>query len=311
MNKWFYLMVLLLPVGFGCSRSSEPVLDGMLPTVVATTTIVGDVVARVGGEEIELHVLLPYDVDPHDSIFRPADMVKVANAALVFVNGGGLEGQLDRLLAAAGDVTRIVSLDKGVPTRCLHAHGEHAAHHDHDHGFDPHFWTDPANVMIWTRTITDALTALAPEHEALFEERATAYIAELEELDRWIETRVALVPTAQRKLVTDHLSMGYFADRYGFTQVGVIIQSFDSMAQPAAGEVAALIDRLRAHEVPAIFIGSSINPSLATRIAADTQVKLVVMPSGALTAPDGLAPTYIDYMRHIVNAIVDHLQPAG
>ena len=303
----------LCGVGLGCGRTAERGDDGPLK-VVATTTIVGDIVARVGGDAIAVYSLLPYEADPHDYIFRPADVARAIDADVLFINGAGLEGHLNRLVAQAARDTTIVSLERGIPIRALDPyHGHYHEQGDHTHSEacvhgdgDPHYWEDPHNVMIWARTIAEALTAHRPELAGVFDARAEALIAELAGLDEWIREQVALIPPERRKLVTDHLSLGYFADRYGFKQVGVILRSFDSMAQPSAREVGRLIDTLNELDVPALFVGDA-NPGLASQIAADTDTAMVVLQHGSLTAPDGAAPDYFAYMRYNVEALVRHL----
>lgn len=310
----FYVVVAcMLGLLTGCGRVGPLSDDGPL-RVVATTTIVGDVVANVGGDAIDLHVLIPPGTDPHHAIFRPADLALASDAHLVFINGGRLEGQIDRLLRNVGDPDRIVSLDRNIAARRAHdhhhhhdhGHGHHHHHHHHD-DVDPHFWTDPHNVMIWADTIAAALTEHRPELADEFAARAAAYQEQLRELDAWILERVAQLPESNRRLVTDHLSLGYFADRYGFEQAAVILPSFDTMAQPAARHVASVIEAIRAQNVPAIFIGAAVNPALASQIARDTGTQLVVLPSDSLTTADGPAPDYLSYMRMIVDALIDNL----
>lgn len=279
------------------------------PLIVATTTIVGDIVRRVAGDAIRLQVLVPPNADPHDYIFRPADMVAAAEAELVFVNGAGLEGHMDRLIRGVLRPERIVSLAQGIPVRHFeepdaHAHGDDCVHDD----IDPHFWTNPRNVMVWSHTIATALSRLSPEEGPAFDARAKELVEDLDTLDSWIEEQLAGIAPEHRLLVTDHHALGYFADRYGFEVAGVVIKSLDSVAQPSARDLAALIDSIRARQVPVIFVGSTVNPQLATQIARDAGVTLVPIYSGALSDAGGEAPDYFSYMRHTVSAIAKHLK---
>jgi len=282
------------------------------PRVVVTTTIIADLVDHIGGDSIQLVTLFPYDADPHDYIFRPADMVAVAAADLIFVNGGGLEGQLQRVLDQAAHPDRVIDLSKGVPVR----HFDGLAGHSHADGgedcdatsTDPHFWTDPTIVQLWVGTIAAQLGSLLPDQIDVFNQRAALLKTDLDELDDWIREHVLSVAEARRLLVTDHLTLGYFADRYGFTQKGVVIPSFDSMAQPSARHLAQLTQALRQYDVPAIFIGETVNPQLVRQLARDTGTEMVTIYSGSLSPPDGPAGTYLDYMRHNVAVIVSHLK---
>jgi len=301
-------------VGCGGPDRERTDPDGPL-RVTATTTIVGDMVQRIGGDEIALRVLLPLGADPHGYIFRPADMAAVADADLLFINGGGLEGHLDRLLQAAGSSTESVSLACGISARPLpaaareHTHDNGHEHcHTHTHGgMDPHFWFDPHNMMIWCNTIAEALSKWMPEHQADFEARAAAVQTELRALDEWIEEQVERIPPERRVLVADHHMLGYFADRYGFEEVGVILPSFDSMAQASARHLGRLTNQLRAQSVPAIFVGMNVNPTLAERVSEDTGTPLVRIHLESLTEPDGTAPDYFAMMRYNVQKMVEYL----
>lgn len=305
----------------GCGDPTREQVDGDGPLrVAATTTIVGDMVERIGGDAIALRVLLPRGADPHGYIFRPVDMAAVADADLLFINGGGLEGHLERLLQAAGNTTETVSLAHGIDHRlftdqCDSCHSHHHDHedapghtHQHDRGaIDPHFWFDPHNMMIWCDTIAVALGQWMPAHAAVFQERAAAVQAELRELDEWITEQVARIPPTRRVLVTDHQTFGYFARRYGFEEVGVILPSFDSMAQASARHLGRLTKQLREQAVPAIFIGMNVNPTLAERVSEDTGIPVIRVHLESLTGPDGTAPDYFAMMRYNVQQMVDHL----
>ncbi len=302
------LMAVSVLLFASCGRLADETRDDTRPRIVATTTIVGDIVGRIAGADMRLDVLTPPGADPHDYIFRPVDMVRATDADLIFINGAGLEGHLNRLLHNVAHAARVVDLSQGIPVR----HFEGPPHDKHDHhcegdAVDPHFWVDPTNVIIWSRTITDALSTLAPEQADVFAERRDALIAKLEELDQWIRKEVENVPREQRLLVTDHHAMGYFADRYGFEEAGVVIASFDSVAQPSAREMARLIETLRARRIPAIFVGVNVNPQVAAQVARDTGTYLVPLYSGSLSEPNGPAPDYFSYMRFNVSQIVEYL----
>jgi len=173
---------------------------------------------------------------------------------------------------------------------------------------DPHVWTDPNHMMIWARAIAEALTALAPHHEDVFAGRADALIDELRALDAWIKAQVAQIPPARRLLVTDHYSMGYFADRYGFEEAGVLIRSLDSAARPSARDLVRLMDDLKTRGISAIFVSRTVNPQLAEQMARDAGVALVPLYSGALSEAHEPAGDYMAYMRYNVEAMVKHLK---
>jgi manganese/iron transport system substrate-binding protein len=276
--------------------------------VVATTTIVADVVRQVGGDLVDVTTLLPAGTDPHSFEPRPQDAAAVADAKLVFANGAGLEEFLTPLVQSAGAQDRVVEVSQGITllTFSEEVHGS-VIGQDHTSG-DPHTWTDPKNVMTWVENITAALSKLDPEHASVYRSNADAYLAQLRDLDSWIRQQVQAVPAERRTLVTDHAILGYFAKEYGFEQVGTISVSFSSMATPSAQELAALEDAVRQYSVPAIFVGNSVNPALAEQVASDTGVKLVTFYTGSLSV-DNQADSYLKYMRYNVNAIVNALKP--
>jgi len=322
----FRVVVLLVVLGLalgGCRSAGTPeqgahldempalsaadLQEGERLRAVATTSIVGDVVRQVGGDQIDLQVLMPVGVDPHAFEPAPQDMARVADAHVMFASGAGLEVFLERLLDSAGRVAPVVPLSAGV--ELVDVAGEDDDH-DHDHGeADPHVWLDPNNVMIWTHNVEQSLSALDPAHADVYAANAAAYAAELATLDAWIREEVARVPAADRKLVTDHTSFTYLAQRYGFEQVGAVFPGYSTLSEPSARELAALEDAIRALDVRAIFVGITVNPDLADRIATDTGTALVTLYTGSLSGPSGPAATYIEFMRYNTEAIVNALMP--
>ncbi len=287
----------------GCAQSPSPTPAGDRLPVVATTTIVADVVRQVGGEAIELTVLVPAGVDPHAYEATPRDVARIGGARAVFANGAGLEQFLEPLLAGAGGEAEVISVSEGIELHQLGAPDEHG------HGeADPHVWTDPNNVIVWTHNIEAALSRLDAPHAGLYRANAEAYRGELRALDAWVREQVAQVPEDDRQLVTDHLAFGYFAGRYGFRQVGAVWPGSSTLAEPSAQELAALEEAIRRQGVKAVFVGATVNPGLAARITADTGTRLVTLHTGSLTPPGGEAGTYLDYVRHNVTAIVQALK---
>jgi len=291
---------------------TTPVTSSGKLTVLATTTLVGDVAANVGGEWIDLSVMMPAGVDPHSFEPAPADLGKVADADLVLVNGVAFETFLEKLLENAGDASKVIVVSDGIEMLILvEGADEHAtdAEHTDNHGeFDPHVWHDPNNVIIWTNNIAAALSERDPEHAAAFRANADTYIAELRALDSWIEEQVAQIPEANRRLVTEHGTLGYFAARYGFEIVGAAIPGFSTLAEPSAQELAALADDIRDLDVKAIFVGNTINANIASQIAQDTGIQLVPLFTDSLSPADGPAATYLDFMRYNVDAVVGALK---
>jgi len=316
MKRWLWIAAMLVVVTMVSACAGKPAVRGDKLSVVATTTLVGDVVAQVGGDVIDLTVLLPVGADPHVFDPSPQDMAKVADANVIFANGAGLEAFLERLLENAGGDADVIHVSEGLKFIEAEHHeddehedeDEHADEDHHHEGIDPHTWTDPNNVLRWVDNIEAALVRHDPAHAADYKANADAYRAQLRELDAWVRVQVAAIPAENRKLVTDHETFAYFAQRYGFEQVGAVVPGYSTAAQPSAQDLADLEDRIRAYGVKAVFVGSTVNPALAQRVAEDTGIKLVFLYTGSLTAPGGEADSYLSYVKYNVMAIVEGLR---
>jgi ABC-type Zn uptake system ZnuABC Zn-binding protein ZnuA len=280
--------------------------------VVATTTIVGDVVRNIGGDQIEVSTLLPVGADPHTYEATPQDAARLADAQLVFANGAGLEEFLTPLIRNAGARAEVVYVSDGIQLLDAQEQLDESGRAGEDGGGhpsgDPHTWFDPNNVMVWAENIEKKLSAVDPENAQIYAANSEKYRQELSDLDDWIRQQAAQIPEGERKLVADHTSFTYFADRYGFEQVGAVIPSYSTLSQPSAQDLAKMEDAIRNLGVKAIFVEHSVNSSLAQRVAQDTGVKLVSLYNGSLSGPDGPAGTYIDFMRYEVREMVRALQ---
>lgn len=310
-------MLLLGSLLLAACGNTSPAVSGDGLKVVASTTIIGDVVAQVGGDLISLTVMLPPGTDPHTFEPRPQDVAALSDAHVVVISGLGLEESLEPALEANAKGA-IVHASAGIEVLAFegeeHEEEEHEGEehegeesHAHEDG-DPHTWTDPNNVIIWTLNIAAALAEADPANADAYQVNAEAYIASLRDLDAWIRSEVAGIPPERRKLVTDHRAFGYFADEYGFEQVGALVGSFSTNASSSAQEIAALEDAIRAQNVPAVFVGTTVNPALAEQVAQDTGTQIVSVYTGSLTAPGGEADSYLAFMRYNVSAIVEALK---
>lgn len=184
---------------------------------------------------------------------------------------------------------------------------EHAENHHHEG--DPHFWLDPNMVIKYVENIRDGLSKVDPDGRETYAQNAAQYIEELNELDKWIQSQVEQIPVERRVLVTDHDTMGYFADQYGFTVTGAIIPSFSTGASPSAQELADLIDQIQDTGASAIFLDVAANPKLAEQIAGETGVTVVSdLHTHSVTASGGDAPSYLEMMRHNTRRIVEALK---
>ncbi len=295
------LVVIALSISISACETAPaaPTTDKI--TVVATTSILADVISRVGGDLVSVTPLVPPGANEHEYQPSPLDIAAVTDAALVFEVGLGLEEFMETIIDNAGTKIEPVIVSDGVATREFSGGGE-----EH-YSADPHVWMDPANVIVWTQNIASALGTYDPANRETYEANSLAYITELDALDAWITAEVEKIPLENRLLVTDHMLFGYFADKYGFSVAGAIIPSYSSVAEPSAKELAELEDAIRAQNVKVILVGNTVNPALAKRIADDTGTLLVEFYTGSLSEAGGPASTYIDYMRYNVNAIVSAL----
>ena len=302
MNRFFRPFILSI-VLFGlaaCGSGTPTAVTGGKLKVLATTSIVGDVVSQVGGDLIDLSVLMPVGTDPHDFQPRPQDAASLVDAQIIFSNGAGLEAFLQPMLDSTGTTGKLVEVSAGITLLPLPGGNGLAG--------DPHTWMDPNNVILWTQNIAAALSSADPAHAADYQANAKTYTAALQDLDAWIRTQVAQIPPQNRLLISDHAVLGYFAQQYGFTLEGTLTGSFSSDAAPSAQELAALENTIRQTGVKAIFVSEAVNQSLADQVAADTGIKAVWIYHATLTAPGGPAPSYLDFMRYNVNAIVNALK---
>jgi len=264
--------------------------------VVASFSIIGDLARQVGGDRVSVVTIVGPDGDAHVYEPSPADGRNIAKARLIFVNGLGFEGWLERLIAAAKSKGEIFALGSGVAAR----KGEE--------GQDPHAWQDVANAKVYVEAIREALTAADPEGAQVYKANADAYLAKLDALDAEIRQAIAALPKERRRVVSTHDAFGYFAARYGVDFIAP--QGVSTEAEVSARDVARIIDAVRAHKVAAVFVENIADPRLAKRIASETGARVGgVLYSDALSNAKGDGATYIDMMRHNVRELTKALAP--
>ena len=262
--------------------------------VVATFSILGDFVKNVGGDRVAVVTLVGPNGNAHVYAPSPGDAKKVADAKVVFVNGLGFEGWLERLVKASGTKAPIVVATTGIKPR--ERAGDHD--HDHDHGrADPHAWQSVANAKIYVANIHNALIAADPAGKDTYHANAAAYLAELDALEREVRDVVAKIPPDRRRVVTSHNAFGYFQDAYGISFTAP--QGVSTEAEASAKDVAAIISQIRKQKAAAVFLENVTDPRLVEQIARETGAKVGgTLYSDALTDDKGDAPTYVDLIRH-------------
>jgi len=283
------------------SACSSPATDSpkSVPVVVASTTFLADIAQNVAGDRIQVEALLPYGADAHSYQPIPQDVVKIADSNLLIVNGADYEHFLEDIIQSAGGERMVVEASAGLSLR---------KDTGSEHGVDPHLWLDPNNVVIYVENIRDGFVKFDPEGADVYRANADDYIAQLNLLDGWITEQVASIPAERRLLITNHDSLGYFAERYGFTVIGTVVEGTSSNAAPSAQQMAALIDQIRATGAPAVFLDAAESPTLANQIASDAGVKVVTDLHFSSLTDGPPAGTYIDMMKHNVSQIVEALR---
>lgn len=374
-------VILLLSGGGPLLRAQAEPLQ-----IVASSSILADVAARVAGEAAQVTSLMPLYADPHSYTPAPRDLVTLAEADAILVVGAGLEENLTVTLEDIAADSPLVTVSRcvnilpfgvgtfdeadlhadhpddddhlsGIAAQCAAHHAElegllryyagaeqahdaeHDAEHDDEHhpdslgmlytlacgghddgdhagaaddhaagGCDPHVWTDPHNVMLWTLLIRDTLHELDPANGRTYAANAAAYLEELNDLvENEVEPLLASIPPENRRLVTNHLAFSYYARAFDLEMVGTVIPGASTLAEPSAAEIAALIGAIRGSSIPAVFAETTANPTLAEQVAAETGVAFYTLYTGSLSEPDGPAGTYLDYIRHNTRVITGAL----
>ncbi len=291
--------------------------------VVASFSILGDMVAEVGGDRLAVTTIVGPNADSHVYEPRPQDAALLGKAQVFFVNGLGFEGWLDRLVEATDFKGRVVTVTDGITTHEMsdeeghehdheeegHDHDDHA-HDDHGHhheGTDPHAWQSLSNGLTYVANIKAALCEIDPEGCPVYTTNADAYSAQIAALDAEVKAAIAAVPEADRKVITTHDAFGYFAEAYGITFMAPEGISTDSEA--SAADVARLIDQVKHDGVKALFIENMSDPRLVQQIASETGAKLGgSLYSDALSEPGQGAATYLEMFRHNVGMLVPALE---
>lgn len=295
------------------TAQTPPAAREPLP-VVASFSILGDLAQRIGGERVNVHVLVGPDADAHVYQPTPADAKRLGRAALVVVNGLGYEGWIDRLIASAGYRGPRVVASAGVVPLTASYEG-HGAAHGHAHGHrkggkdvDPHAWQDLANARRYVDNIAAALAAADPAGKDAYAANAGALQAEIDALDGEIRALLGALPEARRVVVTSHDAFAYFARAYGIRFVSPAGVSTDGAA--TAADVAKLIRQIRRDKIPAVFVENVSDPRLLDRIRAETGAKVGgTLYSDALSGPAGPAASYLSMMRHNAKTLAAALAP--
>lgn len=285
--------------GSASASSGGTAMTGKQVMVAATTTQIQDFVKNVGGNRVTVAGILKPNVDPHNYEPTVSDVNSIAKADVIFVHGVGLDSWIGKTITNANAKAPVVTTTDGVNIR----KGD-----ENEPQGDPHVWFDPTNVRMMVMNIASGLANVDTAGASVYQQNATAYAAQLTQMDMQVQDIYNQVPKGQRKLVTNHDAFQYLANHYGLTIVGAVIPNLSDTAEPSAKQVNNLIDTIKKEQVKAIFAESSANPKVAQQVAKETTIKIVdTLYGDTLGAPGSAGDTYLKMMVYnattIVNAI--------
>jgi zinc/manganese transport system substrate-binding protein len=258
--------------------------------VVASFSILGDLVRQVGGDAVSVEALVGPDGDVHVYEPRPRDLRVVMAAGVLVRNGLGLEGWMDRLTGSADFKGTVVVASDKVVARTMKEDGGAVA-------TDPHAWQDPANAILYVRAIAEGLAVADAAHAGAYRASAEGYGAEIARVDGWIGATLAAIPVDQRRIITTHDAFGYYGARYGVEFLSA--EGISTEFEPSAKAIAALVGQIKREKVRAVFIENMTSPRMAEMLARETGAVLGgTVYSDALSPAGGPAATYLEMLRH-------------
>ena len=294
------LLVLVLASTLSCQTSSS----SPTKSIVVTYSILGSIVKELVGDKATVTVSVPNGLDPHEWEPSAKDIEAINKAALVIENGLGLEGGLEKTLQAARDNgVKFFTASDYITVRHVGS-GEGLPSGDPDQVVgapDPHLWMDPIAMK---GVVSGLASVLMKDLNLDVSSQAADLENQLDSLNAEVANTVAAIPLENRKLVTGHESMGYFAQRYGFKLVGVIIPSLSTQADVSAANLAALKKAIEDNQVKAIFTEFGTSPAVAKAIGDETGVKVVELTTHALPS-DG---SYFTFLRNVAGVITNALK---
>jgi len=284
----------------GCTIQNLAPEDDKLLQVVSTSTIIADLTRRVGGDEIAHQGILQPGSDPHVYEPTPRDSVALEKADLILYNGFNLEPGLIKMIKSTGVKADKYAIGEVVDPLNFEYQGQKEP--------DPHVWGDAQNAITMTEAIRDRLIKLEPEQETIFTENANKLVAELKQVDEWIDAQITTIPINHRKLVTTHDAFQYYARAYGLEVTGTLI-GISTEEQPSAQTVKNLANKIKQTKVPAIFAETTINPRLITTVAEEAGVKLAPQKlyADSISAKGEQADSYAKMLAVNTKTIVEAL----
>ncbi|MCB6182799.1 metal ABC transporter substrate-binding protein [Leeia sp. TBRC 13508] len=281
--------VLILSLSSILSHAAEK-----LP-VVASFSVLGDLVQQIGGDKVSVTTLVGPDQDAHVFQPSPKDAQAVGKAKVVFMNGLGFEGWMPRLTTAAGGKAKSITVSSGIKTQTMEEDGKQET--------DPHAWQNPANVVVYVKNIANGLATADPANKAYYQQQAAQYTTKLEDLQKWVVTEVNSIPASKRKVITSHDAFGYLSKRFAIEFLAP--QGMNTEAEASPKDVANLIKQIRQEKIKAVFVENISNPKLLKQLSAEAGVSTGdSLFSDALSKKGGPAATYLEMYRHNITTLV-------
>jgi zinc/manganese transport system substrate-binding protein len=267
-------------------------------TAVASFSILGDMVKQVGGDRVEVATLVGPDGDAHVYEPTPADAKTLADSKILFVNGLGFEGWMDRLEKSSGFMGKTIVASTGVEPR----HMMEAEAGKEEEIADPHAWQSLTNGKIYVANIRNGLIAADPEGKADYEANAARYLDAIAKEEAAVKEALGNLPPERRKIITTHDAFGYFGAACGIEVIAP--EGVSTESEASAKDVAKIIRQIKAEHIPAVFIENVTDHRLLDQIARETGAKIGgTLYTDALSPPDGPASTYLAMFRHNVGAL--------
>jgi len=266
--------------------------------VATSFSVLDDMVKQIGGDRVDVTSFVGPNGDAHVYEPTPGDARKLADSAVLVVNGLGLEGWMSRLQKSSGFKGKVVTATKGIKTRQME---------EEEHGktrkiTDPHAWQSLANGRIYAQNVRDGLIAADPAGKETYEANATRFLADMDEVEKTVKDSIAKLPPARRKIITTHDAFGYFGATYGMEFIAP--EGVSTESEASAKDVAKIIRQIKAEKVPAVFLENVTDHRLLDQIARETGAKIGgTLYSDALSDANGPAATYLDMFRNNIQTL--------
>ena len=307
-STWICLSLLLIVLLSACNTSLGAQLGDLSERpirAVATTGMIGDLVRNIGGERVDLTVLMGPGIDPHLYKASEGDVIKLGEADVLFYNGQHLEAGLSRVLERMSETRLVVAVSQTIEPSVLIAPPEFKGNND------PHIWLDVGLWITAAGQVRDTLTSMDPIHAEIYTRNARAYLAELDALDQYVRDQAARLPAEKRVLITAHDAFNYFGKAYGFEVRG--LQGISTSSEASTLDVQELAEFIAARQIPAVFVESSVPQRTIQAVQAAVQARgydvrlggeLYSDAMGSAGTPEG---TYIGMVKHNIDTIVGAL----